>query len=134
MKKKIQNQNQISFLQEIKRISGIAALIIGVSSFSINYIIALKTYPVTPIWATRLLYEGCFIALSLTFLGLTIGSKNKIKHLIYYAGSNFYLFLTTSYLLNQFLDILIRQNKIIFTLILTCSSCIFYYLFSLRSR
>lgn len=117
----------------MKNIYGILALIIGVLSFSINYYVALENYPETPIWATRLLYEGCFVALSLTFLGLTVGSKNRIKHLIYYAGSNFYMFLAMSYLLNQFFDILIRQNKIIFTLILTVSSCIIYYFFSCKS-
>lgn len=127
-----QNQNRINYLQKSKGIAGILALIIGVVSFGINYYVALKTYPNTPIWVTRILYYGCFIALSLAFFGLTVGSKNRIKQLIYYAGCNFYLFLCISYLLNQFLDILVRQNKIIFTLLLTITSCIIYYLITAR--
>lgn len=130
----IQNQNHLNCHQMNKNIYGILALIIGVSSFAFNYIIALQTYPNTPIWVTRILYYGCFIALSLTFLGLTFKSENKIKQLIYYAGFNFYVFLTIAYLLNQFMDVLIKQNKIIFTLILTVSSCILYFLLSQRSR
>jgi hypothetical protein len=131
MKKMRQNQN--NYLLKFKKLSGILALIIGASTFSVNYYIALQSYPeAMPLWATRLLYQGCFVSQSLLFLALTIGAKKKVKQLIYYAGSNFWMFLTIAYLLNQFFDILIKQNKIVFTLILTCFSCIVYYLLSHR--
>lgn len=113
---------------------GILALIIGVSTFSFNYFIALETYPETPLWAVRMLYYGCFISLGLAFLQLTYKTDNKTKQLIYYGGFNFYVFLTLAYILNQLLDVLISQNKIIFTIISTTASCIIYYLFSIRSR
>ncbi len=117
----------------VKNISGILALVIGLCTFGFNYYVAVDTYPKTPIYATRILYYGCFISQSLLFFALSFGAKNKIKQLIYYAGSNFYLFLIITYLSDQFLGILIKQNKIIATLILTITSCIIYYLFSYKS-
>lgn len=129
-----QNQNLLNYHQMNKNTVGILGLIVGVVSFGINYAIALKTYPNTPLWATRMLYYGCFMALSLSFYNLTLKQEKKIKHLIFYAGSNFYMFLTIAYSLNQIFDILINQNKIIFTLIFTVLSCIIYYLFSYQSR
>lgn len=128
------NQNQDRYLQKIKNISGILALIIGVITFSIWYKIALSSYPNVPVHVERIQYYGSWIALSLAFLGLTLNAKNKIKQLVYYGGFNFYLFLVITYIINQLFDVLIRQNKIVLTLILTSLSCIIYYLMSYSEK
>jgi magnesium-transporting ATPase (P-type) len=120
--------------RKVKNISGIIGLIIGISTFSYWYLVALNTHPEVPIQTERILHYGYWIEISLLLFALTLNSKNKIKQLIWYAGSNFYLFLTITYFLNRNFDILIRQNKIICTVILMVISCIIYYFFSFRSR
>jgi hypothetical protein len=126
------NQNQDHHRQKIKTISGILALIIGISGFGTWYLIAVDTYPEVPKYAERIHYYSCYIVGCLTFLALSINAKTRAKQLIYYAGCNFYLFLTIIYLLNWALDIVIKQNKLVIILILTCLSCVVYYLITLK--
>ncbi len=135
MKKQNQlNQNQDRYHLKIKDTLGIIAALIGIITFAIWYKIALGSYPNVPVYAERIHYYGCYLTASLAFFALTVNSKNRIKQLVWYGVSNFYLFLVLAFGLNQLLDILVAQNKIIFTLLLTVTSCILYYLFSLRSR
>lgn len=120
-------------MDKLKNISGIAALIIYILAFSIWYKGALGSYPDVPVIYERIQYYGSFMGMGLALLALTINAKNKIRQLIFYAGFNFFILLTIAFLLNQFFDILVRQNKIIFTLILMILSCIISYIFLRKS-
>jgi hypothetical protein len=124
----------------MKNFLGIFGLIIGILSFSMWFYIAKESWNPdlpnngVPIYAIRIFYSGYFISASMFLYALSLNSNTKIRQLIWYGGSNFYAFLMIGYFLNWNLDILIGLNKIIFTLILTVSSCIIFYLLSVRSR
>ena len=118
----------------MKNILGILGLIVGMVSFTIWFYVAKDTYPDVPRYAIRVFYSGYFISASMFLYALSLNSKEKIKQLIWYGGSNFYGFLMLTYFLNWHLDILIGLNKIVLTIILTITSCILYYLVSYKSR
>lgn len=123
----------------MKNIFGILGLIVGLITFSMWFYIATDTWNINlpnngvPIYAIRIFYSGYFISSSMFLYALSLGSKKKIRQLIWYAGSNFYAFLMIGYLLYWYLDVLIGLNKIIFTLILTITSCVLYYSLSYKS-
>ncbi len=102
---------------------GIAILVI---SFCLFYYFAWNNYSYE--LYNNIYNFGYFSGISLLLLGLAVKEKNnKLKHLIYFACSFFFIGLFLTYGLDKLIDPFIKTNKVILSIIITTLLCMIYY-------
>lgn len=111
------------------KVIGIVLGIIGILAFGIYYQYAFINMPI--INYTYSDFVNCYIYLLISYCFFSLGQNEKpiIKYLVYYSISEFWFFLSLTYIVNIFMDSSITMHKVIVALFLTFfASLIWYFL------